>query len=119
MVDINSINKPENRRKKRILDLILALAFIPLVPVSPLLGLRFSSFFNNWLQVLLGNKTWVGVPTKTGIKSRKLALLHPADGLSEPISDETTKQRLGFLYNRDYKALNDLQIIFRGFRKLG
>jgi hypothetical protein len=47
-----------------------------------------------------------------------MAVLHPADGLTDPIEDETTRQRLGLLYNRDYKAWNDIQTIVKGFRKL-
>lgn len=115
MVDINSVNKPENRRKKRIVDL---LACLILLPFLPLLGFTARNFFTNWFTVFLGKKTWVGVHVKGQNKHGKMAVLHPADGLTDPIEDETTRQRLGLLYNRDYKAWNDIQTIVKGFRKL-
>jgi len=118
MVDINSINKPENRRKKRILDLLVCLALLPAFPFLPILGLRWGGFLANWFGVVLGQKTWVGVYSKEQNKKGKVSVLHPADGFSEPIEDEATRQRLGFLYNRDYKAWNDIQTLFRGFKNL-
>ncbi len=116
VVDINSVTRPENKRKKRILDLAFCVVFLPAVPVLLFSKFKMSALLSGWISVLSGQKSWVGISSSGKQKNIKPGILHPADGLKENITDEATRQRLGLLYARDYKPWNDILIIFRGIR---
>ena len=123
-VDIHfNIALPYQRRNKRLLDVGIALALIPVYPL--IAGWLHQPFglLRNCLQVLLGKKTWVGyAPTHTGaapLPGIRSGVLTPAAGLKLRHPDEETLYRLNFFYGKDYDPLTDLEIIRRGWRELG
>lgn len=122
VVDLNSISKPVNRRKKRMLDLGVALWFTALLPLviwwvgSP--GRFLSRLFRVWW----GAMTWVGYAeagNHEGLPRLKPGVLSPADAVSVPITDEKTLVNLNILYAKDYHPSSDISIVLRNFRKLG
>ncbi|MGZ5283623.1 MAG: hypothetical protein ACXWEY_15215, partial [Bacteroidia bacterium] len=46
-------------------------------------------------------------------------VLSPVDELPVSGIDDTTKQRLNFIYARDYTIYSDIAIFLKGFNKLG
>jgi hypothetical protein len=46
-------------------------------------------------------------------------VLDPLDGLEAGQPDADGITRLNLMYAKDYRAANDLNIIFKGFRELG
>jgi hypothetical protein len=78
----------------------------------------------NSLQILTGKKSWVGYATGNPAHSAnrfpsiKPGLLSPADALTLPVKDEHTLRHLDFLYAKDYDVWQDLEIVWRGWRKL-
>jgi GT2 family glycosyltransferase len=109
------------RRNKRLLDMLLALALLPLTPVALLLT-RKAGLLRNVFLVLAGQRTWVGY-AQAGEGSGPLpalrkGVLSPLSGLRYPIADEPTIQRLNFFYAKDYRLSEDIDIIWRGFRLL-
>ena len=120
LVGLNAISRSENRRKKRLLDIITSLAFLG---VSPLLMVFFRStvFFKSALSCLIGKKTWVGYSAKNAIANLPylpegvLSTTSPFDAAK---LDDEVKQQADILYAKDYKILNDIRIIATSFNIL-
>ncbi len=122
-VDINSIDKPANKRKKRMLDFILSLLFLIFYPFLIFLVKQPIHFLKNIFQVIFGSRSWVGYTMAEGesihLPEIKRGVLSPADGMKDKVSDNETRQKLNVLYARDYSAQKDLNLIFTSFQKLG
>ena len=122
VLDINSIGKKGNRRKKRCFDLFLSTFFFVFSPVLCLFVRRRKMFFHNIMYCFLGRKTWVGyypVPNDSQNKLPKLkkGVLFPIDSFNLEQLNAETIQQVNHLYARDYKITNDLIIVWKGFRK--
>jgi len=124
IIDINSIAKANNLRSKRFLDLIAGLV---LLFTSPITFFTFKSpggFIRNLARVITGRLTWVGYRITAYSVNQKLppikkGVLNPTDLLSDKNITPDTIDRLNLLYARDYKIMNDINIILKGFRNLG
>lgn len=125
VIDINSVTKAANRRNKRVLDVLLALAFIPALPVMAMVVSKPAGFTRNIFKVLFGSKSWVGLAQINGngadhrLPKIKPGVLTPADALKNGHFNELTAARLNVVYTKDYKITNDLSIIWKGRKKLG
>lgn len=125
VVHINSISKPSNRRSKRLFDLIASLMLILL---SPLIAWFFQNklkLFGNILQVLKGEKSWVGYSGQSELNDElpeiKPGILSPADMFVNNLNDFehiSSSSRLNILYARNYSMLSDAEIILKSWRKL-
>lgn len=130
-IDVNSVNKPSNRRKKRIVDISVSVFAIVFLPVLVFVVKKPISFIRNIFKVLFGFNTWVGeaAPSLKGeiqnYSQRKFGILTPADGIKNSPSakgSNTTPEiaeRLNKLYTKDYSVRNDINIILKGIKKLG
>jgi GT2 family glycosyltransferase len=122
VIDINSIGKPVNRRNKRVLDIGLALALLPVFPILMWTMHQPLGFVRNVFAVLFGTKSWVGycgnVDHQSLPKIRK-GVICPVDTLNQPQIAPEVAERLNMLYAKDYRSSNDLTLIRKGFRKLG
>lgn len=123
IMDINSVSRHENRRKKRTLDVLLASGLLITWPVTLFFVKRPFRFVQNIVQVLLGKKTWVGFyandPAAKKLPSIRPGVLSPVhQSLASADNPETTR-KLNVLYAKDYRILNDLNIVFRSFNQLG
>lgn len=117
------ITKALNRRNKRMTDLFVALFLLIASPVLIWMVKEKGGFLKNIINVLLGAKSWVGyAPTAENSNTLPKILpgvLSPLDALRLKSVNLPTKQRLNFLYAKDYEASEDLSIIWKGFRNLG
>ena len=125
VIPINSLLKPVNRRKKRLFDIITALTILILSPLFIWFFKRKQLLYKNTLEVLAGNKSWVGYcscsPSGSELPVIKPGVLTPADMFSSSIiPDENTDtiMRLNILYARNYTVLSDAEIIIKGWHKL-
>jgi O-antigen biosynthesis protein len=125
VIDINSVTKAVNRRNKRVLDVMLALGFIPALPFMAFVVKKPGGFAKNIVSVLTGRRSWVGLAQLEGMTNDhrlpkiKPGILTPADAIDEKHSTPLTAGRLNMVYAKDYKITNDLSIIWKGIRKLG
>lgn len=125
VIDLNAINKPINRRNKRLLDIFLSLVFILVSPLLLIIQKKPTGFFKNILLVLTGKKTWVSYAVDSDkipdnrLPKIKSGVLHPADATGINIQDEQTLRHLDMLYAKDYNTKIDLNIILRNLRNLG
>lgn len=123
-VNINAITNVENRRNKRLLDLAAVLVFLLLFPVLIFMVNRPLGFFRNIFLVLISNRSWVSYIRDEHYDIDRLphirkGILNPLDAFGKEQISEEIKQRLNFIYARDYSTNTDLNIIIKGFRSLG
>ncbi len=123
-IDINSIAKPENQRNKRMLDFFLSFFLILMIPFLIFLVKKPGRMIRNLIAVFFGAKTFV---TYSLAESADTSLLPKIKkGVFSPIthvnkSEISTSivERLNIMYAKDYKIMQDLNIIIKSWRKLG
>lgn len=124
IIDINSISKPNNKRNKRLLDMIISLALLVSAPVNIFIVKKPLKFVINMVKVLFGRKTFVGYSESDDLNAINLpplkeGILSPADNIKLNKLNSETLRRLNLLYARNYNIYNDLNIIYRGYKQLG
>lgn len=122
LADVNAVTTRANRRNKRLLDVVVSMACLPVFPFLLFLVQHKVGLLSNVFFVLSGKRSWVGL-IQTGNLQGELKLkpgvLNPADGLHLATPDTQTLARLNALYARDYKVWKDVRIITRSIRFLG
>jgi hypothetical protein len=122
-VDINAVDRPENRRNKRLLDVVLSLILLTLSPVLIFVQHKPIGFIKNIFSVLFARKSLVGYYPLTEsvehLPKIKNGVLNPVDGMKTKNQDEGTICNLNLLYARDFNVWKDLNIILYAFRDLG
>ncbi|MBK7182895.1 MAG: glycosyltransferase [Bacteroidetes bacterium] len=121
IIDVNSISKPKNKRNKRLFDFLSSTLFIILFPILVLFQENKLGFLKNMLSVLIGIKSWVGYGSDKHEHLPKLkpSVLSPVDAIKNSSITTDTRNRLHLVYSKDYKIENDLNIIWKAFKKLG
>ena len=114
------IDKPPNRRNKRLLDVCFSLFFILSFPVHIFLQKKPLQFYKNVFSVLLKQKTWIGY---AGNSEGLPTLLNPVlTSTSLPaVLNELPAESLRNAdewYASSYSVLLDLQKIKRGYKYL-
>lgn len=114
--------KPENIRKKRILDVLVCLLLLVLLPLNLVVVKQLGKFFSNWQNVLTNKKSWVGVSVLSETKKFPHAVegvLHPSQSL---VGFELSRQDLmeaELNYARYFTIRDDVSLIFKNYRNLG
>jgi GT2 family glycosyltransferase len=118
MIDFNSISKPHNKRKKRLLDFFSALVILLLSPILFFIQDKKNNFFSNCFYVLIGRYSWVGFgKTKDQhLPEMKRSILSPT--MLHDIEIENSKL-FNLQYAKDYNVEKDMHIIWECIDKLG
>ncbi len=114
------LHQRAQRRNKRVLDLLASLGLLLLLPLLIWGQRQPGGLLPNIWWVLRGRRSWVGLRYTPGVGSQ--AVLSPADAAALPAEEallDTTRQRLEFLYAKDYEPDLDLRVLWRGWRSLG
>tara|TARA_Y100000385_G_scaffold291956_1_gene374635 strand:+ start:1484 stop:3436 length:1953 start_codon:yes stop_codon:yes gene_type:complete len=118
--ELNSINKPENIRLKRLFDIFISLIFILTSPVLIFLSKSMFGLFKNIFLVLFGLKSWVSYNNSNGNKGLpkiKPGVLSPASHLPGVYSNlSLAKQNM--LYAKEYRLKTDFEIILKNLKRL-
>lgn len=121
-IDINSLNKPENRRNKRFFDIITSLVLLVTSPFLALLVKKPSKMIANIIQVFKGKSTWVGYSKtfsiNTGLPKLKQGILSPLDRFTAQVIEAESEQKINIQYAKDYHLLTDLAILIKGLKKI-
>jgi hypothetical protein len=123
-VNLNAITNVENRRNKRLLDLATSFGIIIMLPVLIFLVNKPLGLLRNIFLVIISLRSWVGYIHDENYDKERLphirkGILNPLDAFGKDKLSEEIKQRLNFIYARDYSTNSDLNIIVKGFRQLG
>jgi O-antigen biosynthesis protein len=123
-VNINSINRDENKRNKRLFDLAACLVVLILSPLLIFLVSKPLGLIRNLFLVLISRRSWVSYIRDEQYDMERLphirkGVLNPLDAFGKDNISEEIKLRLNFIYARDYSTNIDLNIIVKGFRHLG
>ncbi|HBL74077.1 MAG: hypothetical protein A2W90_12780 [Bacteroidetes bacterium GWF2_42_66] len=122
VLQINSIAKEKNLRYKRMLDVFLAILFLLCSPLIIWTVDNKAGFFGNIFRVLSGRKSWVGYAVcetrNMNLPVIRGGVISPSD-IFESVLPETKKDELNILYAKDYQPVNDLEYIYKAWKKLG
>lgn len=120
VIDVNNVGRPENRREKRLLDIVLSLFLLLFYWALVWFQENKLNFLPNIFRVLFGMYSWVGYgkALRRDLPALRPSVLTPAGTLQEPVSEERMNKAL-LNYSKDYKIENDLKIVYRQWRGLG
>ncbi len=123
VMDINKINKPANRRNKRITDVVLSFLFLILSPLIVWLFRYKKRFITNLFGVFSGKYSFVGytpVNHSSNLKLPKIkkGILPSSLMVNEIDLEAEAIPRLNLIYAKNHSYLVDLKIIFQNFRSL-
>lgn len=120
VVSVNAISSEENRRKKRIVDVVFSFVFLLLSPVLLFVYKRPLRALKNNVLVLLAMKTFVGYNIQDKKHNELPRLKDSVFSLSENIKNidlsKQTLHRLNLLYARNYNVNTDINTIIKNIR---
>ncbi|MGV6861144.1 MAG: glycosyltransferase [Putridiphycobacter sp.] len=123
VMDINQINKPSNKRNKRIIDLLLGLILLILSPIMIWFYASKKQYLSNILKVFLGGLSFVGyakINHSTNLKLPKIkqGILNTTDILGNNHLEPSAVSRLNLIYAKNHSVMMDLKTIFKNIKKL-
>ena len=115
-----NIDKPLNRRNKRLLDVAVSLLLILSFPIYIFLQKKPSCFFKNVFDVLLKRKTWVGYAGAADSLPKLREAVISCTSLPVKLNELPAEslQNTDEWYASSYSVLLDLQKIRRGYKYL-
>jgi hypothetical protein len=123
VIDINSIGRFQNRRSKRVFDVLVSLALLASFPVSMFITKNPIQYLQNVLNVLIARKSISGYHPQSQHELKlpeiRKGILFPTDAFLNQTIDDQAVARLNMLYAQDYKLSNEFRLLYSGFRKLG
>lgn len=123
-MDINSIGKKENRRKKRFGDIVIAIVLLLTLPINIWAVHRKKMYIRNIFLCLIGKKTWVTYcpllkEDDPHLPPLKKGVLYPSDNINLQTYDKNLLVQINSFYAKDYRLTNDIRTIIHAFSNLG
>lgn len=121
-VELNSIAKGLNRKKKRLFDIIASCIILITSPITCWFTESKKIFYAHCIAVLFNKKTWVGYSkeiqlTHSSLPKIKQGILYP--GMQLGTNNTTILEQAHIVYAKDYKIRNDFMILIHCFKKIG
>ena len=114
-----ALNRPAQRRGKRLFDLLACLGIVLASPALVWFQRRPAGLLSNWWRVLVGHCNWVGLYYLPEAAAHP-AVLSPADAVPHTkLLNFPTLFRLERLYAQNYEPTHDVGVLLRGWRRLG
>lgn len=122
-IDLNTINLPQYKRLKRLVDVAFSLLFLALFPLAIFIVKKPWQFFKNCWKVVGGKYSWVSYAATTSehkvhLPKIKPGIVSPADAIQREISEDLN-HKLNISYVKNYRPIADINIILKSIRKLG
>ncbi len=119
VVNVNAIQRPENIRAKRTLDLLVSTGLLLLFPISFWLFKNPMIYFKNLFSVFTGKLSFVGYKSSQDLNSYQLpklktGILTPIDGTS--FNELDLAHKLNLIYARDYNIQKDISILMKAWK---
>ncbi len=122
-INISAVNKPENRRTKRLFDLVMSLFALLFYPVLLFLVKKPIGLLKNIFLVMTGRKSWVGYypvnDPSIHLPKIKPGVLTPLVSLKKRNLSKDLQIKANILYARDYTVWKDFNLFFTGIKHLG
>jgi len=120
VVHINSIAKETNKQNKRAFDLAISAVLLTFSPGLIWFAESKYEFYRSISEVFSGNKSWVGYcsGTQNHLPPIKKGILSPASLYPKTIADKK-KDELNIVYAKDYRLMNDLEIVLKAWKNIG
>lgn len=121
-IDINAIDKPENRRSKRMFDFVVSLLLILLSPILIWFIKGKLKAYANLFAVLFGSKTFVSYCTAENDITLLPKIKKGVFSVGMVYGREVKKDvadRLNIMYAKDYRVSHDVTMLFKLWRRLG
>lgn len=124
VVNIDSISKKRNKRKKRLFDISASIFILMFSPILLAFVVERKRLINNVLNVLLGKISIVGysrIYNESGhtLPEIKTGILNPLYTSKKIKVESSEEYLLNATYAKNYKIINDLTILRKGFNHLG
>lgn len=123
VIDVNSIAKFQNRRSKRVFDVITSIFLLLSYPVSVFITSHPYYYLRNITQVLFGFKSISGYHPidqhDHKLPDIRKGILYPSDAIETENLDQQLIGKLNMLYARDYRISNEFKLLYKGFKHLG
>jgi GT2 family glycosyltransferase len=124
VLNLNSISRSINQRRKRFLDALVSLILIILSPVLVFFIKKPVIMIKNLILVFIGKYSFIGYHGKMSEEADNLpflkrGILSPVDAIGHDTLKKGTIEKVNLLYAKDYRVLNDFNILFKGFKNLG
>lgn len=120
-VGLNSIDKPENKRKKRIFDMVVSVLLLILSPILSIFLKNRFQFFLNMAYIIFGKLSLVGYSSKAinMLPPIRKGVLTALDHFTTGQVDIETIKQSDILYAKDYRVSHDFEILWSAWKKLG
>jgi len=119
--ELNSINKPENVRNKRLFDFFACLLLLLFSPILIIINRSFFKLYKNLFSVLIGIKSLVSynkLANNEALPKIKSGLLNPVSHINSAYPERTIF-KLNMLYAKEYQLKNDFDILLRNLNRIG
>lgn len=122
ILDEHAVSSAGARRRKRLMDIGLALIFLVTLPIGIWFVRDRGGFVRNLFRVLRGERSWIGYFPALD-PSLRLPRLRP--GVLDPVRSDHLQpmplvvQRMNLEYAKDYRVLEDLRRVLGNFSRLG
>jgi hypothetical protein len=123
VLNINAISKSDNKRIKRILDVLFSVLLVISSPFLIWIYKHKLNFLQNIFNVLLSKKTLIGYQFANSTETKNYLLPSIKKGII-PVQNWFSKNtaipsdNLNIMYARDYSPLVDLKLLFKNLHKL-
>ncbi len=120
VIDVNSISKSNNKRNKRLLDIVISILAIVFSPVFIFIQEKKTNYFLNCFNVLFGFYSWVGYGkvTDKSLPEIKRSILSPSMLLDKD-ADNNKIKLVNLRYAKDYSIEKDVVLIWKCRKKIG
>ncbi|MFZ1689118.1 MAG: glycosyltransferase family 2 protein [Flavobacteriales bacterium] len=121
ILEQHSVSSSAARRRKRTMDIGIALLLIATLPIAIWFVRAKGDFLRNIVHVLRGKRSWVGYHPQPAM-ARLPKLLN---GVIDPVlvhhlsPDPLVVQRVNITYAKDYRPWQDVKLVWKGFGMLG
>lgn len=123
-LQINTIVTAQNKRKKRVLDIIISILAIIFLPILMILTKSIWGIFRNIFLVIMGIRSWVGYADSSNTNDHRIPVIKPGiittatPYRKDKLSPQKTS-RLNLVYAKDYRMSYDIIIILKSISCLG
>ncbi len=120
LIDINSLNKKNNQRNKRLFDLLSSSAILISLPFIVWFFKSKFTLLKNLFQIFIGKKSWVGYTDEFNKQNHlpklKKGVFSPVDAFDKNLVSEEVIQTVNLKYVNDYKVMDDFNILIKGLK---